>query len=129
MMSCISWITVALPILMSLLQLIGKSTGEWDRNESVKHWILRHSFTLYLLPFLSGSAFNAIAIVNSNAFQLDVFSMGLSKREMHKFRLQRIWSVVLLENLPQIALQISFMATTEGVGYDVATAALIFSSI
>ena len=94
-LSC--WASIAIPIFLSLMQLSRKSRGSWLREDIARHWISKHSMILYVLPILSGSAFVAIALLNSNAFQLDLFSMGLSKAELDKFGVQRVWSIVILE--------------------------------
>ena len=93
------WATIIVPVLMSLAQMARKSRGTWLREDIARHWMTRYPFVLYILPFFTGSAFVAVAVLNSNALQLGVFSMGLSKSELSKFSVQRMWSIILLEVL------------------------------
>merc|ERR1719361_2226792 len=108
LVSVLAWVCIVCPILLSLFQLVRKSRGDWAKYDNVSRWIFKFSFFLYFLPIFSGSAFVALALVNSNALQLNVFSMGLSKHELSMFNVQRVWSIVMLENLPQLGLQIWF---------------------
>ena len=57
----------------------------------------KYPYIPYILPFFCGSAFVTIAILNSNAFQLAVFSMGLPIVEIDKFNAQRVWTIIILE--------------------------------
>ena len=66
-------------------------------NTEVKLWIKSKVKTLYFISIISGSSFSAIALVNSNLFQLSIFTMGLSRYHKSIFRNKRFFSVVLLE--------------------------------
>merc|ERR1719499_2401741 len=131
-MCLIAWTSIGVPVLMSLVQMIRMTRREWERKDNVKGWIFRHSMVFYFLPLLCGSAFNAVAILNSNAFQMDFFSMDLSETELSRFKVQRIWSIVFFENLPQVALQTWFLLQNESRNSrqnEITMAALIFSLI
>ena len=141
------WTTIAVPVLLSVWQLWRRSRSVWLREDVPRQWLSTNSFIMFILPFFCGSGFVAIAILNSNLFQLGVFSMGLSKTELSRFSLQRIWSIILLEvlnvffifcnlhaltcnlsqNIPQLSLNIWFMVV---YGFhDVAMASAIFAVI
>merc|ERR1712154_465335 len=50
--------------------------------------------------------YTAVEIANCNAFQLDVFKMGLTEQQRIKYSTKRVYGVILLENLPQLVIQI-----------------------
>lgn len=148
----ICWTTIVLPILLSVAQLWRQSRSSWLREDVVSSWMLRYPFILFVLPFFCGSAFVAVAIMNSNAFQLGLFSMGLSRDELGKFNLKRVWSIIVLEvciapmfcynfmglyqnvfcvlcsqNIPQLALSLWFLIDISFS--EVAFASAVFSLI
>ena len=75
---------IIFPLISNLIQL-HIEISKWinDRlilaNTGVKLWIKSKVTFLYLLSILSGSSFSCISLVNSNLFQLSIFSMGLSR--------------------------------------------------
>ena len=93
----ICWATIVFPVLLSVAQMVRQSRGAWFKEDVSREWMSKYPYILYILPFFCGSAFVAIAILNSNAFQLGVFSMGLSMAEMSRFNVQRVWTIILLE--------------------------------
>ena len=93
----VCWATIVVPVLLSVAQLARQSRGAWLKEDVSREWMSKYSLILYILPFCCGSAFVAIAILNSNAFQLGVFSMGLPMTEMSRFNVQRVWTIILLE--------------------------------
>lgn len=93
----ICWSTITVPVLLSLLQLTRRSRTIWLEEDVTLQWMTRFSFILYILPFCCGSAFVAVALLNSNAFRLGVFSMGLSRAELSRFSMQKVWSIILFE--------------------------------
>ena len=101
----VAWTSNILPILLSLCQLSRMIQGEWSQKEGVRQWILRNSHVLYILSFICGNAFAAIGLVNSNAFRLKIFSMGLNQRDLSNFNIQSLISVVIFE-----VLYVSFCA-------------------
>ena len=66
-------------------------------NVAVNLYIQKHIKLIYFITFICGSSFSAVSLCNSYLFQLDTFSMGLSRKQMAIFRNKRIFSVVLLE--------------------------------
>ena len=93
----ICWVTIVVPVLLSICQLWRKSRGAWLREDVPRQWMDKYSVVLFILPFLCGSSFIALSVLNCNMFQMGVFSMGLSDSEFSSFNLQRLWTIILLE--------------------------------
>ena len=93
----IAWTTIVLPTIFSFGQLCRMVHGEWTQKEGVRQWIIRYSHRLYILSFVCGNAFAAIGLVNSNAFRLKIFSMGLQQRDLSEFNIRILISVVIFE--------------------------------
>ena len=88
---------IALPMGFSLGQLMSENKNEWVKLVDVRNWMKEKSFHVYILAVFSGSAFNAIPLVNCQALQLEIFSMGLTRSQRVKFSTHRIWGVVVCE--------------------------------
>ena len=106
----LSMLFLIIPLIANLYQL-HKELSKWliDSilvNTDVPLWILTYSRFLYFTSVISGSSFSAVTLFNSNLFQWRIFGMGLSRYHRKKFRNKRFFSVVLLENVPQLFLQI-----------------------
>ena len=101
-----------LPMMANLTQL-NKEIKKWITDNDTRHilqpWILKHGKGLYLLAIISGSAFSAVELCDSNLFQLSFFSLDLPLRQKQIFKNKRVFSVVFFENIPQIALQIVYL--------------------
>ena len=112
---------IIIPLIINVYQLHNQ-IKQWNMDES-KYKYKRHSNNevcvwinskiklIYLLTFICGSSFSMIALCNCYLFQLSVFSMGLSRRQKAVFRNKRIFSVVLMENFPQLIIQIVTLIT------------------
>lgn len=66
------------------------------------------SIFLNVVAAFSGSAFGAVDFCNSNLFAYDPLCMGLNERHIKIFNNQRLVSTVLLENVPQIIIQLTW---------------------
>ena len=122
---------VILPLIFNLIQL-HKEIKVWVRDIYSKHtvqaWTRSYLRLLYAITILSGSAFTAVDICNSNIFHLQMFNMGLNKRQRAIFKNQRILSTVLCENIPQLILQIIYLIlTSESSISPITIIAMIFS--
>lgn len=95
----VAWITNILPVTLSVVQLCRMIQGDWSKREGVRQWLLQNSYILYILSVCCGNSFTAVGLVNCNAFRLKMFSMGLQRRDLSKFRSQRLSSVVIFEVL------------------------------
>ena len=101
-----SLVFILLPIAVNVYQLhveiskwnddAASSNGNLSTKQ-VSHWIESRIKFVYVLSFISGSTFSSISLLNSYLFELEMFSMGLSKHQKASFQNKRIFSVVLLE--------------------------------
>ena len=66
--------------------------------------------------------------MNSNLFSLPAFSMSLTQAQFRRFQTKRVYSIVLLENIPQLALQTIFLWKINQFS-GIAVASMIFSTI
>eukprot|EP01084_Bolivina_argentea_P269735 458490_1 len=124
----ISIIFIVIPALLSLFQVYYYSRKHWSNDNQIREWLLKYSKMLYLVTIFTGSSFTAIDIMNSNILGLYFFEMGLNNKQIISFKTQRIYSVVMFENIPQLALQIWYMITI-GQTNVIAMASTIFSGI
>eukprot|EP01083_Nonionella_stella_P184216 667962_1 len=118
---------VVIPIAYSTVQLVRKFNRSWGSDDNLRIWWTDYSNALYLLSIFTGSSYTAVSILNCNAFQLELFSMGLSKQQRLKFNTKRLCGIVGLENIPQVAIQIWYL-TTFGIDWT-ALLSTIFSLI
>jgi hypothetical protein len=98
---------------LNLLQLL-RAQKQWmaatDISAGVQGWFIDWSIGLVIAVVLSGSSIDAIELANSNLFQHDLFSMGLSTRHLKALQDKRCFSSVIFENAPQLAAQILFLS-------------------
>ena len=99
LLSC-SIFFIIVPLFANIYQLqveIKRWMSDPDSKQVIRAWMRYNMRILYLLSFISGSAFSAVELCNSYLFQLPLFSMGLSQRDTAFFKNQRIFTIVLLE--------------------------------
>ena len=92
---------IVIPLILNLFQL-HKELSKWLEDPilcrtEAPAWILSFTRLLYFVSIISGSSFSAVALFNTNLFQLKVFGMGLSRYHKTAFANKRFFSVVLLE--------------------------------
>eukprot|EP01084_Bolivina_argentea_P122986 217963_1 len=109
MIGCYLFIVV--PIAFSIGQLVQQMRNKWVKEDDLRAWLASHSTLLYLLSILTGSAYTAVRVANSGAFQMDMFSMGLNKKQRIQFNTKRVYGIVICENIPQVAMQIWYLVT------------------
>ena len=130
-MSIVGIVSIVVPLICNLVQL-HQQIKEWmtavHSKQFIQAWIRQYVHMLYMFAILFGSAFSAVEIFNSNIFHLAMFNMGLTKRQKAIFKNQRILSIVLLENVPQMILQIFYIVLT-GISNYITIVALMFSII
>jgi len=121
---------IVVPVLTTLYQLFRHIQKKWAASQDTSAWLMLHSNKLYLVSILCGGSFSAVRLMNSDIFQLEIFHMGLSERELKRFNTKRLWSVVLLENMPQLLLQSYFLGAfmINGVSA-IGISSIIFSCI
>ena len=99
---------LVLPIATSIWSLF-RFQDKWKHDpaigDRVTGWNRDWSTYLLCLTILSGSSFAAVNILNSRVFGHPLFCMGLSYRHLKKFENQRLWGVILSENVPQLIIQ------------------------
>jgi len=122
-------ICIVVPALLSLFQVYYFSKRIWGKNDKAREWLIKYSKFLYIASVLTGSSFSAVEIMNSSIFGLSWFEMGLSHKQVVAFKTQRIYSVILLENVPQLVLQIVYMLQLEGSMHEIAICGSIFSAV
>eukprot|EP01084_Bolivina_argentea_P269736 458494_1 len=126
---CVCIIFIIIPSVFSLFQVYYHSKKEWSSDDRIRGWLVKYSNMLYIISILTGSSFAAVDIMNSNLFGLQYFEMGLSNKQRILFKTKRIYSVVMLENIPQLALQIWYMVQL-GNNYNlIAISSAVFSGI
>eukprot|EP01084_Bolivina_argentea_P157080 273737_1 len=97
---------VVLPVVVSIGQLIQEARKKWIQDDHLRSWLASYIELLYLLSILTGSAYTAVQVVNCGALQMNVFNMGLNKKQRIQFNTKRIFGIVMCENIPQLAIQI-----------------------
>eukprot|EP01084_Bolivina_argentea_P241163 404927_1 len=122
---------IVIPLMLSLYQLHRVIYKKWMRSDDeIKGWIRDNISILFILSVITGSSFAAIDLCYSNLFNLRQFDIPLSKTEISLFKTKRIYSIILFENLPQIALQCGYIASSTTVSNSsIIYISLIFSSI
>jgi hypothetical protein len=125
-----AWLSIGIPIFVDAL-LLGRKTcygkAKWTGDTMVQNWLKNYSSILYLLSFITGTSLAAVAVLNSAAFQMRLFNMGLTKATLKKYNKQKLWTVVILENLPQLLIQIGYLSLVGADG--IAIFSLTFSVI
>ena len=103
---------IVAPITANLFQL-NKEIKGWitdnDTKRILQPWIVRHGKIFYLLTIITGSAFSAVELCDSHLFQLSLFSLNIPSRQKQIFKNQRVFSIVLLENIPQFCMQVIYL--------------------
>ena len=82
---------------MAMIQLVHQLQKYWWRDESVKMWLVSHGKILYVLSIFTGSPYTAVSLMNSALFQLDIFTMNLSREQLIRYQVKRVYSTVLFE--------------------------------
>ena len=105
----LSWLFIIIPWIVNMRQLI-TNEAKWCLDpiigDKIRSWLIDWSIFLNVIAATCGSAFGAVEFCNSNLFSYDPLSMGLTERHIKRFNLGRLISNILLENVPQIAIQI-----------------------
>ena len=95
-----SLVFIIVPVTANILQLqkeIKKWISDVDTKEIVPSWLQEYARFLYFLTIVTGSAHTGVLLCNSNLFGLNVFDMGLNRRQLALFKNKRVFSIVLLE--------------------------------
>eukprot|EP01084_Bolivina_argentea_P076852 139328_1 len=129
-MLLISVCCIVIPVILSVAQLFHHSHKYWITNYRLSAWFANNALWLYTLSFITGSSFSAVSMLNSHLFSLDLFSMGLSQRNIGYFHTKRVYSIVLIENIPQAAINSWFLISVGDIQHNyIAIISLVFSLI
>ena len=120
---------ILIPIVMTLVQLCLQMEKHWLKDDKLRSWLSENTKLLYFTSIVTGSSFTAIELFNSNLFGLPQFDMGLTRKELMGYQYKRVYSVVLLENTPQLILQISYIVATNGAWGLITATSLAFTCI
>jgi len=112
---------IIIPASASTIQLWRHMEKHWLKDDKLRSWLSTNTKLLYLVSILTGSSFTAIELFNSNLFGFSQFDMGLTRTELMSYQYKRVYSVVLLENFPQLVLQISYILVTTGTRIEAIT--------
>ena len=121
---------IVLPVAITLYQL-HHAINKWKRNDELSQWISDNVKILYILSVITGGAFAGISVCTSYAFSLTQTSFPLGKSQLLQFETKKMYSTVLLENIPQLGLQIYLLmqnSTSNEIVY-ISMAASIMSII
>eukprot|EP01083_Nonionella_stella_P084250 233167_1 len=125
----LSGLFIVFPASLTIVQLYRHSSKHWlYASEQVRGWLSYRAKLLYLLSTITGSSFAAVSLVNSYIFQLELFDMGLTDKQILAFAYKRVYSVVLFENVPQICLQIWYLVAAES-NNPITISSIVFSLI
>eukprot|EP01084_Bolivina_argentea_P029423 54641_1 len=83
-------------------------------GDRYRAWLSSFGTTLLVFSLISGSTFGTMKLMNSNLLGLRMFSMGLCLSHLREYHSHRMVNVVLMENLPQLIIQIVFTAAIPG---------------
>eukprot|EP01083_Nonionella_stella_P152421 488508_1 len=121
---------IVIPVLATILELHFHCHKHWlHSSEQVDGWLRKNDKIMYGLSILTGSSFSAIALLNSYVFQLGICDMGLTEKQLMAFMCKRVRTVVLLENVPQLALQIWFLVYSDGLGDPITITSIVLSVV
>ena len=127
---------LALAVLTPLFVIIPYFANIWaalHMYQRIEHNIVARLYFEQRMVFfcslvlLSGGVHASTQLVSSRIFGVSLFDCGLSKRELSQFTGMRLTFSVLLENLPQLILQIIYVITAGGINAVVGVA--MFTSI
>ena len=85
-----------------------------QNNPSARIWFERHQYLFIFLVVGSGGCIPALNLVSCNAFSLGVLNTGLTSFELASLSDIRVIASVITENIPMIAVQMSFLFYTGG---------------
>ena len=102
-------IFTVLPYLANLYAAI-KVTGVVKHNQAAKTWFKHNAAFFSVLVIATGGCYPALAVVSSNMFGHPLTSSGLTQYELSKLSRIRIWNTVVLENIPQLCVQVLLTA-------------------
>ena len=107
-LATVSLVFVFFPYLSNVLssvRIVQKINDDAVTSEFTKKYFQRNAKFYSIFTLISGGAFPAVSLMNSNVLSLPIFNAGLSSLQLEKFRTHHLASTLLLENLPQLGIQ------------------------
>merc|ERR1719203_2566152 len=98
------WSSVNITHQIAASDTISSYSKKYFREQSKKYTIL---------VLLSGGSFPALKLMTSKLFGLRLLSSGLSTIQLERFHSHQLFTTVLAENAPQLALQSYFLFQLE----------------
>ena len=94
-----SLVFIIIPIIVSIGQLMHQINKHWMKDDKLKLWLTENSKILFVASIFCGSSFTAVKLMNSNLFQVYLFSIGLTKEQRNRYMTKSVYSVVIFEVL------------------------------
>merc|ERR1719283_777346 len=82
--------------------------GVIRRNEAANTWFEHRAKIFTLLVVVTGGCHPALEMVSSNVFGLSSFSSGLTRFDLKQLASIKVLNSVVLENIPQLIVQIVY---------------------
>eukprot|EP00483_Globobulimina_turgida_P010775 UN10796 len=120
-------ICIIISICITLCQLYHTTNKHWIKNDELRSWLSEYTYLLYMLSIICGGAFNGIQLCRSNLFNLCVFDIPLNKKQMLHFRTKKLYSTVLLQDVPLTILTAYYISISGESADIIAYFAMIFS--
>ena len=89
--------------------------GFISKNVSAKVWFGNNATLFIALVVISGSCYNALDLVSSGIFGIEMLECGLTKYELRGLTKIKVYGSILLENIPQIVCQVLYVYCINGV--------------
>ena len=96
-----------------------------QKNVAATSYMNQRSALFVILTVITGGSHPALAVLSSNVFGLEIFTTGLTKYELNRLQKIKIFSTIILDNLPQIGIQFWYSDLIEEF---TSTARLAFSA-
>jgi len=84
------------------------------RNEAASTYFEHKQKLFIFLVVLTGGCHPALEMVSSNIFGLPLFSSGLTRYELKQLAVVKVFNTVVLENVPQLIIQIIYTVAIGG---------------
>ena len=106
-------IFILIPYITNLI-IAGRIKKRIKYNDVAKAWFTDYSFIFVLLVCFSGGSYPSLALVSSNAFGLKILSSGITLYELKLLSKIKVFSTIILENVPQLFFQFLYVYATGG---------------
>eukprot|EP01084_Bolivina_argentea_P127095 224844_1 len=91
-------------------------------NHATMGWFQQHTSVFTIFVAISGGCYAGLCLVSSNVFGLKIMSSGLTQYELSRLSKIKVIGTVILENIPQLLLQILYIYTIKDITNAVAIA-------